>query len=561
MAKRSRSRSDELIFLPLGGVGEIGMNLALYGFGPEEDRKWLMVDCGITFASEFDEPGVDVILPDVRFIEEERRDLVGIVITHAHEDHFGALVELWERLKAPVWMTPFAHGLLEAKIASEPGAPDIPVTRFTSGDRWSVGPFDVEAVAVAHSIPEAVSLAIRTPLGTVIHTGDWKVDPSPVVGWTTDFARFTEIGDEGVLALVSDSTNVLRDGSSPSERDVADTLEKLIAEAENRVAVTTFASNVGRIRAVAEAAQKCDRNVVVMGRAMRRAIDVARECGLLDGLPEFLDDGAFGYLPRDKVVALLTGSQGESRAALARIASGEHRQVALSAGDRMIFSSRTIPGNEKAVNAILNGLAKMGIEILTDRDALVHVSGHPRRGEMEEMYRAVRPRIAVPVHGEALHLQVHGKFARRQGAKIIGEAWNGRMLRLAPDPVAEVDEVFAGRLFRDGNLLVEPDKSGASVRRKASFAGVVFVALNLDEKGNLLGDPQVVLVGIPEEDERGRNFADTAEAAAQNTVEGLPRARRKDRDLVADAVKRAVRGAINERWGKKPIVEVRISVL
>lgn len=561
MAKRSRTHTDELVFLPLGGVGEIGMNLALYGFGPEDDRKWLMVDCGITFASEFDEPGVDVILPDVRFIEEERRDLVGIVITHAHEDHFGALIELWERLKAPVWMTPFAHGLLEAKIAAEPGAPNIPVTRFTAGDRWTLAPFDIEAVAVAHSIPEAVSLAIRTPLGTVIHTGDWKVDPTPVVGWATDFARFTEIGDEGVLALVSDSTNVLRDGSSPSERDVANTLEKLIAEAENRVAVTTFASNIGRIRAVAEAAQKCERNVVVMGRAMRRAIDVARECGLLDGLPEFLDDNAFGYLPRDKVVALLTGSQGESRAALARIASGDHRQVALSAGDRMIFSSRTIPGNEKAVNIILNGLAKMGIEILTDRDALVHVSGHPRRGEMEEMYRAVRPRIAVPVHGEALHLQVHGKFARKQGAKIIGEAWNGHMLRLAPDPVAEVDEVFSGRLFRDGDLLVEPDKSGASVRRKASFAGVVFVALVMDEKGNAMGDPQVALVGIPDEDERGRSFADTVEAAAQNTFEGLPRARRKDREMVADAVKRAVRGAVNERWGKKPIVEVRISVL
>ncbi len=561
MAKKSRGSADELVFLPLGGVGEIGMNLALYGFGPEADRKWLMVDCGITFASEFDEPGVDVILPDIRFIEEERRDLVGIVITHAHEDHFGALLELWERLKVPVYMTPFAAGLLEAKAEGEAGSPKIPVTRFTAGDRWKLGPFDVEAIAVAHSIPEAVSLAIRTPLGTVIHTGDWKVDPTPVVGWSTDFARLTEIGDEGVLALVSDSTNVLRDGVSPSERDVAQTLERLVAEAPNRVAVTTFASNIGRIRAVAEAALKADRNVVVMGRAMRRAIDVAREVGLLDGLPGFLDDTAFGYLPRDKVVALLTGSQGEQRAALARIAGGDHRQVALSAGDRMIFSSRTIPGNEKAVNIILNGLAKMGVEIVTDRDDLVHVSGHPRRGEMVEMYRAVRPRIAVPVHGEALHLQVHGKFARAQGAKIIGEAWNGRMLRLAPDPVAEVDETFSGRLFRDGNLLLEPDKSGAAQLRKASFAGVVFVSLVIDAKGSALDEPKVSLIGIPEEDERGRSFSDIAETAAANTLDGLPRARRRDTEMVADAVKRAVRGAINERWGKKPIVEVVVSVL
>lgn len=561
MKKPTRERADELVFLPLGGVGEIGMNLALYGFGPEQDRKWLMVDCGITFASEFDEPGVELIFPDIRFIEEERRNLVGIVITHAHEDHYGALLELWPKLKAPLYMTPFAAGLLEAKAASEPGAPEIPIVRFDGGTSWKLGPFEIEAIPVAHSIPEAVSLAIRTPLGLVIHTGDWKVDPTPVLGWTTDFERLTELGDEGVLALICDSTNVLRDGVSPSERDVADTLDKLIAEAPNRVAVTTFASNVGRLRAVAEAAQKADRNVVVMGRAMRRAIDVARECGMLDGLPEFLDDQAFGYLPREKVVALLTGSQGESRAALARIATGDHRQVALSAGDRMIFSSRTIPGNEKAVGVILNGLATMGIEIVTDRDALVHVSGHPRRGEMVEMYKAVRPQIAVPVHGEALHLQVHSKFARQMGVKTIGHALNGRVLRLAPGPVAEVDEAFSGRLFRDGNLLVEPDKSGASERRKASIAGVVFVALTIDTKGMALTEPEVALIGIPTVDAKGRPFTETVQAAAANTFEGLPRARRKDVEMVSDAVKRAVRGAVNERWGKKPIVEVRISVL
>lgn len=560
MAKRTR-KGDELVFLPLGGVGEIGMNLGLYGYGPEDDRRWLMVDCGITFASEFDEPGVDLIFPDIRFIEEERRNLDGIVITHAHEDHFGALLELWPRLKVPVYMTPFAAGLLEAKAVGEPGAPEIPVTRFTAGDRLTIGAFEVEAVAVAHSIPEAVSLAIRTPLGTVIHTGDWKVDETPVTGWATDFDRFRALGDEGVLALVNDSTNVLRDGSSPSERDVAETLKELIAAAPARVGVTTFASNIGRIRAVAEAAAAAERNVVVMGRAMRRAIDVARDCGLLDGLPDFLDDQAYGWLPRDKVVALLTGSQGESRAALARIAAGDHRQVALSPGDRMIFSSRTIPGNEKAVNAIMNGLAAKGVKVITDRDALVHVSGHPRRGEMTRLYEAVRPQIAVPVHGEALHLSVHAEFARSLGVATIGNALNGRMLRLAPGPVAEVDEVFCGRLFRDGSLLTTPEKSGAAQRRKASFAGVVAVSIVVDEKGNAQADPQVALVGIPEEDERGRSFADTAETAASTTLDALPRARRKDPDLVADSIKRAVRGAINERWGKKPIVEVIVTVL
>jgi ribonuclease J len=560
MRKRP-SKGDELVFLPLGGVGEIGMNLALYGFGPEDDRRWLMVDCGITFASEFDEPGVDLIFPDIRFIEEERKNLAGIVITHAHEDHFGALLELWPRLEAPLYMTPFAAGLLEAKAAAEAGAPQIPVTRFTAGDRLTIGDFEVEAVAVAHSIPEAVSLAIRTPLGCVIHTGDWKVDPTPVTGWATDFDRFRAIGDEGVRALVNDSTNVLRDGSSPSEREVAESLAEIIAKAPARVGVTTFASNIGRIRAIAEAAQKADRNVVVMGRAMRRAIDVARECGLLDGLPEFLDDQAYGWLPRDKVVALLTGSQGESRAALARIAAGDHRHVAMSPGDMMIFSSRTIPGNEKSVNAIMNALAAKGVKIVTDRDGLVHVSGHPRRGEMRMLYEAVRPEVSVPVHGEALHLSVHAEFARSLGVGEIGHALNGRMLRLAPGPVAEVDEVFTGRLFRDGSILTTPDKSGASARRKASFAGVITVALVIDAKGTALADPAIVLIGIPEEDARGKLFRDTVEVAASATLDGLPRPKRKDTAVVADAVKRAVRGAVNERWNKKPIVEVTVTVV
>ena len=557
MRKRP-SKGDELVFLPLGGVGEIGMNLALYGFGPEDDRRWLMVDCGITFASEFDEPGVDLIFPDIRFIEEERKNLAGIVITHAHEDHFGALLELWPRLEAPLYMTPFAAGLLEAKAAAEAGAPQIPVTRFTAGDRLTIGDFEVEAVAVAHSIPEAVSLAIRTPLGCVIHTGDWKVDPTPVTGWATDFDRFRAIGDEGVRALVNDSTNVLRDGSSPSEREVAESSRRDHRQGAGprrgddlRLQHRPYPRDRG-------SRAEGDRNVVVMGRAMRRAIDVARECGLLDGLPEFLDDQAYGWLPRDKVVALLTGSQGESRAALARIAAGDHRHVAMSPGDMMIFSSRTIPGNEKSVNAIMNALAAKGVKIVTDRDGLVHVSGHPRRGEMRMLYEAVRPEVSVPVHGEALHLSVHAEFARSLGVGEIGHALNGRMLRLAPGPVAEVDEVFTGRLFRDGSILTTPDKSGASARRKASFAGVITVALVIDAKGTALADPAIVLIGIPEEDARGKLFRDTVEVAASATLDGLPRPKRKDTAVVADAVKRAVRGAVNERWNKKPIVEVMV---
>jgi ribonuclease J len=553
-----KRHADELVFLPLGGVGEIGMNLSLYGVGPRDARKWVVVDFGLTFANEFDEPGVDLIFPDIRYLEEERRDILGIIITHAHEDHFGALIDLWNKLRVPVYMTPFAAGLLHAKMAEEAGAPEIQVRKFQAGDRWAMGPFDVEAINVAHSVPESVALAFRTQHGTVIHTGDWKIDPTPVLGDPTDLKRLTEIGDEGVLALVCDSTNVTREGRSPSERDVAGSLKEIIAGAEGRVAVTTFASNVGRIRAVAEAAVANDRHVVVLGRAMKRAIEVGRELGMFDGLPEFLSEDAYGYLPRNKVVALMTGSQGEPRAALARISAGDHRNIAFAVGDTMIFSSRTIPGNEKGVNAIINRLSAAGVHVVTDRDALVHVSGHPRRGELEEMYKAVRPQIAMPVHGEPLHLSLHSKFARSQGVGQIVIGANGKMIRLGGGEVGVVDEVFAGRLFKDGKLVVLPDESGVKERRKAAFAGAVVVAIVLDDKGNMTGEPDAILIGLPDEDAEGDTFEDICIETAEKTVDSLPRPKRRDPDLVAEAVKKAVRAAVNERWGKKPIVEVMV---
>jgi ribonuclease J len=553
-----RRDGDELVFLPLGGVGEIGMNLSLYGFGPKGARKWLMVDLGITFANEFDEPGVDVILPDIGFIEAERRNLLGIVITHAHEDHFGALLDLWPRLKVPVFMTPFAAGLLAAKAEGEQGKPDVEVRSFQAGDRWTLGPFDIEAINVAHSIPESTALAIRTPLGLVVHTGDWKIDETPVMGAPTDLQRFRELGDEGVRAIVCDSTNVVREGISPSEREVAASLAGIVRDAPARVVVTTFASNVGRIRAVADAARVNGRHVVVLGRAMHRSIDVATELGLLDGMAEVLGEDAFGYLPRDKVVALMTGSQGEARAALAKVANNEHRNVALSKDDIVIFSSRTIPGNEKAVNAVMNGLAKQGATIVTDRDALVHVSGHPRRGELAMMYEAVRPEVAIPVHGEALHLAAHARFAAAQGVREVVVGGNGKMVRLAPGRAELTEEVAAGRLFRDGRLLVKPDESGVRERRKSAFAGAIAVAFSLDVKGGITSEPEVALIGIPERDRSGALFIDIVGDTVEQTLDNLPRPKRRDFDLVTDAVTRAVRAAVNERWGKKPIVEVLI---
>ena len=391
---------DELVFVALGGVAEIGMNLALYGYGRGRQRAWLVVDMGVAFGHEEYLPGVDAVLPDIKFLLDRKAGLQGIVISHAHEDHYGALFDFWPLLEAPVFMTPFAAGLMEAKRAGEPGAPKIPVTIVQQRGTVRVGPFEVEYIPVSHSVPEPNMLAIRTPAGTVLHTGDWKRDPAPGVGLATDDDRLAALGEEGVLALVSDSTNAIRDGVSPSEGEVAVVLERLIAEAPQRVAVTTFASNVARLRSVAAAAHRAGREVVVIGRAIHRALDVARELGYLEGLPEFLDQDDFTQLPRNKVVALMTGSQGEPRAALSRIASGDHRAVQLARGDRVVFSSRTIPGNERAVNTIINALVDMGAEVITDRDALVHTSGHPRRDELRQLYDWIKPEIVVPVHGD-----------------------------------------------------------------------------------------------------------------------------------------------------------------
>ncbi|MGH7248636.1 MAG: ribonuclease J, partial [Pseudomonadota bacterium] len=341
---------SELVFAPLGGVGEIGMNLSIYGVGDSRRRDWLVVDCGVSFAAEEHLPGVDLILPDIRYLIEERKNVVGLVLTHGHEDHMGALIDLWPRLNVPVYATPFTAALFEAKRASEPGAPKIPINLVPLHGRLTLGPFVIEFVSVAHSIPESNALAIRTPAGTVLHTGDWKIDSTPLVGSRTDAARLRALGDEGVLALIGDSTNAIREGRSPSEADVAKTLAELVRTAPGRVAVTTFASHVGRIRAVADAARAAEREVVVVGRAMERVVQVARETGYLDGVQDFRSAESYGYLAPDKVVALCTGSQGEPRAALARIAEAEHPEIALSRGDRVILSSRAIPGNEKAVD-------------------------------------------------------------------------------------------------------------------------------------------------------------------------------------------------------------------
>jgi ribonuclease J len=544
-----------LVFAPLGGIGEIGMNLSVYGMGDERQRSWLAIDLGVAFAGE-DLPGVDLILPDIRFLLEERRNLLGIVLTHAHEDHFGALLDLWPQLKVPVYATPFTAALLAAKRLSEPGAPDIPLKVVQLGSRFKLGPFDIELVSVAHSIPESNALIIRTPFGAVLHTGDWKIDPTPVIGPPTDEAKLRALGNEGCIALIGDSTNAVREGRSPSETDVAKTLADLVRNAPGRVAVTTFASNVARIRAVADAARAAGREIIVVGRAMERIVQVARETGYLDGVQDFRGTEVYGYMPPDKVVALCTGSQGEPRAALARIAQDEHPEVTLAKGDRVIFSSRTIPGNEKAVGRVVNGLITQGIEVISDRTHLVHVSGHPRRAELADMLSWVRPALVIPAHGEALHLAEHGDVARRAGAKVI-LCRNGDLVRLAPDP-GIIDELPAGRLYKDGKLLVSAEGRTVADRRRLGFAGFVSVALAITDKGALAADPEIELVGIPETAGNGDAMATIARDAVMETIETLPRPQRRDPDTIAEAVRRAVRAALAGHWDKKPTCHVHV---
>jgi len=557
---KNTSNGNELVFLPLGGVGEIGMNLAVYGYGPVDDREWLIVDMGVSFAGP-DLPGVDLILPDIRFLENERHNIRGLVLTHAHEDHLGAVLDLWPRLRVPVYATAFTAGLLEAKRETDFSSHEIPVTVFKAGDKFEVGAFEVEALEVSHSIPDAVSLALRTPLGLCIHTGDWKIDAEPVLGGKTDEDRFRALGKEGVLALICDSTNASLDMQTPSETQVSHNLQKIIEEAEGCVAVTGFASNVGRLKAIALAAASAGRRVLPVGRSMKRCLAIAEDLGYMEGVPPFLSEEDYADVPRKELVLLLTGSQGERRAALSKIARDEMRDITLVKGDTLIYSSRSIPGNERAIIDTQNMLIDRGIKIITDHDAPVHVSGHPYQSQLKQMYEWVKPQILVPVHGEALHLSAHAEFGAKHGIEYIMPIRNGSMLRLAPLPPEVIDDVPVGRIYKDGTLLGDEDSLGIKERRKLAFAGCVTVSLLLDRTGVLKEDPDLVAYGIPEADKQGEMAEDILLDAVEDTVENLPPKRRRDVEVVREAVYKTLRARLYEIWGKKPVVIVFVHQL
>ena len=546
-------RRDELIFLPLGGAGEIGMNLNLYGL----DGKWLMVDLGITFADET-QPGIDVITPDPTFIAERAKDLLALVITHAHEDHLGAVPYLWPRLKCPVYATRFAGGLLRSKLAEAGIEDEVELHEIDFTSRLKLGPFDLEFVSLTHSIPEMLALAIHTVNGTVVHTGDWKLDPAPLVGSVSDEAGMERLGDAGVLAMVVDSTNVFEPGWSGSEADVRDSLDKLVAGRSGRVAITTFASNVARMETAIVVAEANGRHLALVGRSMHRIYAAAKQAGYLTGVAKVLKEDEAGYLPPEKILYLCTGCQGEPRGAMARIAADQHPNVALEEGDTAIFSSRIIPGNEMPIRRLHDRFRLNGVEVLSATNHFVHVSGHPNRDELARMYSLVRPHIAVPVHGEEAHLREHAAFARGLQTPEVVEIANGQVVRLAPGGPEIVAEVQSGRCAVDGRSIVSDNAPALRERRRIMFHGAATATLVVDGDGYLLAAPSLVLRGIAEAPEREGVLARDAIEAIERALDKLNARARRDDGRIADSARLALGRMLRRHSGKRPHLDVQV---
>lgn len=542
--------TGDLALIPLGGTGEIGLNLNVYRL----DGKLLAVDCGIGFAGN-DNPEAEILVPDAAWLAERRDKLVGLVITHAHEDHLGAVAHLWPQLRCPVYASPFPSAVLRRKLGEAGLLGQAKLHTVPLGGSLDLAPFRLQFLRVAHSVPESQALAIRTRHGTVLHTGDWKLDPNPLLGEPTDEAAFAALGDEGVLAMVCDSTNAMVEGASGSEADVRRELTSLVSELRGRVAVTCFATNVARLSSIAHAAQKAGRQVALFGRSLRNAEAAARECGYLKGVPAFLSEEDAGYLPDDSLLIVATGSQGEPRSALSKIAEDTHKHIALGEGDTVVYSSRQIPGNERAIGRVQDRLRRAGARVVTAEDRpLVHVSGHPAREELRRLYALVRPRHAVPVHGEWRHLQAHADLAREAGA-VPHMIEDGDVLRLSGNRPEVVESVPVGRLAVDGDRLVPLEGGVLAARRRMMFNGVVVASLAVDAEGRVRGEPQVSAPGLFEGlDEAPAQIA----AELSRAVGDLPGGLRREDDALRDAARTALRRALGKRMRKRPMVDVHL---
>jgi ribonuclease J len=548
------TNGDELVFLPLGGAGEIGMNLNLYGYGVPGQRRWLMIDLGIGFESQT--AGVDIITPDPGFIVERRDRLEALILTHAHEDHLGAVPYLWPQLRCPIYASAFTAEVLRAKLEGLSWGREVDIRRLSPSVELQLGPFSLSFIGMTHSIPEAVAVAIRTPAGVVLHTGDWKLDPHPVVGPVSDEASIARLGDAGLLALICDSTNVFEPGTSGSEGMLYEPLRQIIRSCEQQVVVTCFATNVARLHTIAQVAQQCGRSVAITGRSLQRTYRAAQECGYFSGYPPFLDDAAAAGLPRHRLLVISTGCQGEPNAALGRLARGEHPKLSLQPDDTVIFSSREIPGNEAAIGQLHNLLLRRGVRVVGSHEAEVHVSGHPARDELAQMYRLARPRIAVPVHGEFRHLQEHARFARAAGVGQVVVAENGSLVRLSPGEASVVGKENSGRFFVEGNRLVPYGSDVFRTRAKAAHQGLALITVALDGQAVLAEDVQVSAVGLLQPSEAGA--LDIVRQGVATALGRLSAQRFGNDDAVEEVVRLAVRQTFRHLLDKRPITHVHI---
>jgi len=540
---------DDLAFLPLGGTGEIGMNLNLYRTG----GQYLAIDCGIGFGGS-EHPEVEIMMPDPAYIAERRDRLLALVITHAHEDHIGAVAWLWRQLRCPIVATPFAATVLRRKLGEVGLQTEAKITVVQPGGAFTVGPFALQYIRMAHSIPESQALVIRTKAGIVLHTGDWKIDAEPLLGPRTDEAALQALGDEGVLAMVCDSTNAMVEGDSGSEGDVRRSLSDLIRGLRGRVAVTCFASNVARFESIALAARDAGRSVALVGRSLRNMDAAARECGYLKGIPPFLSEDDTQDIHDDHLLMICTGSQGEPRSALARIAADQHPRISLGEGDTVIFSSRMIPGNERAIGTVQDNLVRRGVKLITDKDHLTHVSGHPARDELKRLYRLVRPKYAVPVHGEWRHLTAHAALAQEMQVKpYLLE--DGDVLSLAPGVPEVIDSAQVGKLVLDGARLVPLQGGVMAARRRILFNGVAIASLAVDQEGRVRGQARISAPGLYDTED-----AELAVVAGElgKAINELAANVRRDDALLTEAAKSALRRSLGRRMQKRPMVDVHL---
>ena len=545
-------QDDDLLFVPLGGAGEIGMNANLF----HHAGRWLMVDLGISFADET-MPGIDVLLPDLGFIAERRDRLDGLVVTHGHEDHLGAIPYLWERLRCPVYGTPFTLALVAGKLREHlPGA-DVELVPLPAGGRAGIGPFDVELVSLTHSIPEPAGLVIRAGGMTVFHTGDWKFDDDPVMGPVSDTGALKALGDAGIDVMIGDSTNAMVDGRTGSEGDARKGLAAAIGAETGRVAVTCFASNVARLDSIVQAGAETGRSPLLVGRALHRVTEAARSCGYLGHWPDMLGEDDFNAVPRENALMICTGSQGEPRSALARIAAGTHRNIALEAGDTVMFSSREIPGNETAIGKVQDSLVRRGIRVVTGDDAPIHVSGHPGRGEMTEMYQLIRPTVAVPVHGTARHLRAHAELARACQVKQVVVPENGSVIRLDKGEAATIGSAATGLMTVEGGELLAVDGDTMRDRRRMLWNGNVSVSVVVSRAGELCAAPAVRHSGLAE-GHRGDDFTAEASLRVEDALAALDGDARLDDARLEQAVSGPVRSLARAMFDRRPLLQVHI---